>query len=161
MIKLAENGNIDKRFAKLKNRQPVCMSCVFGRYHRRPWRSKKTLCTICKESDTEPGDCVSIYQIVSAQPGLIPQISGYLTNMRIWGATVFVDHVSDYTHVALMRDITLDETLLAKTYFERLANDGGVAIKAYRADNGRFAVKGFHYAVQDSNQTIICKPFKI
>ena len=46
MIKLAENGNIDKRFAKLKNRQPVCMSCVFGRSHRRPWRYKKTPGTI-------------------------------------------------------------------------------------------------------------------
>ena len=74
--------------------------------------------------------------------------------MIIWGATVFVDHVSDYTHVALMRDLTLEKTLLAKTSFERLANDGGVAIKAYRADNGRFADKGFNDAVQDSNQTI-------
>ena len=34
MIKLAENGNIDKRFAKLKKIQPVYMSCVFGRSHR-------------------------------------------------------------------------------------------------------------------------------
>ena len=91
---------------------------------------------------------------MSAQPGLIPQISGYLTNMRIWGATVFADHVSDYTHVALMRDLALDETLMAKTSFKRLANDGGVAIKAYRSDNGRFADKGFHDAVQESNQTI-------
>ena len=52
MIKLAENGNIDMRFAKLKNRQPVCMSCVFGRSHRRPWISKNTPGTIRKESET-------------------------------------------------------------------------------------------------------------
>ena len=111
MIKLVENGNIDKGFAKIKNRQPLYMSCVSVRSHRRPWRSKKTPGTIRKESETEPGDCISIVQIVSAQPGLIPQISGYLTNMRIWGATVFVDNVSDYKHVALMCDLTLDETL--------------------------------------------------
>ena len=74
--------------------------------------------------------------------------------MRIWGAKVFVGIVSEYTHVALMRDLTLDETLLAKTSFEKLANDGGIAIKVYRADNGRFADKGFYDAVQDSNQTI-------
>ena len=74
--------------------------------------------------------------------------------MRIWGATVFVDHVSDYTHVALMRDLNLDKAILAKTSFERLENDVGVAIKAYIAHNGRFADKGFHDAVQDSNQTI-------
>ena len=40
-----------------------------------------------------------------------------------FGATAFVDHVSDYTHVAIMRALTSDETLLAKTSFERLAND--------------------------------------
>ena len=48
MLKLSENGNIDKRFVKLKNRQPVCMSCVFGRSRRRPWRSKKAPGTIRK-----------------------------------------------------------------------------------------------------------------
>ena len=52
MIKLAENGNIDKRFAKFKNRQPVCISCAFGRSHHQPWRSKKTPGTILKESET-------------------------------------------------------------------------------------------------------------
>ena len=154
MIKLAESGRINKRLAKLKNRLPVCMSCVFGRSHRRPWRNKGKPGTIRKDDETEPGDCVSLDQLVSAQPGLIPQMSGYLTNMRIWGATVFVDHVSDFVYVALMRDLTLDETLLAKTSFERLANDGGITIKSYRADNGRFADKGFQDAIKDSNQSI-------
>ena len=60
MIKLAENGNIDKRFAKLKNRKPLCMFYIFGRSYRRPWISKKTPGTIRKESETEPGDCFSI-----------------------------------------------------------------------------------------------------
>ena len=83
MIKLVENGYIEKRFTKLKNRQPICMSCVFGMSHLRPWRSKKTPGTILKSSKTEPGDCVSIDQIVSAQLGLKLQISGYLTDMRI------------------------------------------------------------------------------
>ena len=95
MIKLAKNRNVEKRFAKLKNRRPVCMSCLFGRSHLQTWRFKKTPGTIRKESETEPGDFVSIDQVVSAQPGLISQISGYLTNMRIWGAKVFVYHVSD------------------------------------------------------------------
>ena len=53
-----------------------------------------------------------------------------------------------------MRDLTLDKMLLAKTSFEKLAHDVGVAIKVCRADNGRFADKAFHDAVQDSNQTI-------
>ena len=74
--------------------------------------------------------------------------------MRIWGDTVFVDHVSEFTHIALTRDSTLDETLLAKTQLKHLANDGGVTIKSYRADSGRFSDKGFHSAVQEINQTI-------
>lgn len=131
LIRMAESGRIKRSLAKLKERVPVCMSCIFGRAHRRPWRNKGTPGTICKESETEPGHYVSIDQLVSAQPGRIPQMSGFLTNQRIWGATVFFDHVSDYVYVFLMRDLTLDETLLAKTSFERHAQDGGVHILAY------------------------------
>ena len=122
--------------------------------HRRPWRSKSTPKTIRKDTETKPGDCISIDQLVSAQPGLIPQMTGFLTNMRIWGATIFVNHVSDYVYVALMRDLTLDETLLAKTSFERHSNNGGVNIKAYQADNGRFADQAFWDSINKSNQTI-------
>ena len=126
----------------------------FGMSHHRPWRSKGTSGTILKDSETDPGDCVSIDQLVSAQPGLIPQISGYLKNMRIWGDTDFVDHISYFTCVALMRYLTLDGTLLAKTSSGRLANDGGVTIKSYQADIGCSADKLFHSVVQEINQTI-------
>jgi hypothetical protein len=57
-------------------------------------------------------------QLVTAQPQLIPQMAGFLTYLRIWGATVFVDHFSDYVYVALMQDLGLDETLLVKSSFE-------------------------------------------
>ena len=154
LIVMAEKGQIKKSLAKLKERVPICMSCTFGMSHRRPWRTKGTPGSIRKEDETEPGDCVSMDQLVSAQPGLIPQMSGFLTNMRIWGSTVFVDHVSDYVYVALMRNLTLDETLLAKTSFERHAQNGGVRIKAYRADNGRFADQGFRDALNECNQKI-------
>ena len=152
LIKMAENGHIKKSLAKLKERVPICMSCVFGMSHRRPWRSKGAYGSIRKDTETDPGDCVSMDQLVSAQPGLISQMSGYLTNLRIWGATIFVDHVSDYVYVALMRNLTLEETLLAKTAFERHAQDGGVRIREYRADNGRFADQGFRDALNECNQ---------
>ena len=91
---------------------------------------------IQKESDNAPGKCVSMDQLVSAQPGLIPQMAGFLTNLCIWGATIFVDHFSDLVYVALMHDLTLDKTLLAKTSFERFASNGGETINSYRANNG-------------------------
>ncbi len=33
-------------------------------------------------------------------------MAGFLTNLRIWGAIIFVDHYSDYVFVALMCDLT-------------------------------------------------------
>ncbi len=63
-----------------------------------------------KEADDAPSKCVSIDQMVSTQPESIPEMAGFLTNLRIWGAMIFVDHYSDYELVALMRDLTLDKT---------------------------------------------------
>jgi hypothetical protein len=42
----------------------------------------------------------------------------FLTNLRIWAVSIFVDHYLDYVYVALMRDLTLDESLLAKSSFK-------------------------------------------
>ncbi len=131
MIVLAEKGRIKKKFAKLKHRLPVCMSSIFGTAHRKPWLSKGSRGSIRKESNNAPGKCISLDQLVSAQPGLIPQMAGFLTNLPIWRATVFVDCFSDYVYVALMQDLGLDKTLLARSAFERLANEGGVSISSY------------------------------
>jgi hypothetical protein len=38
--------------------------------------------------------------MISAQPGLIPQMAGSLTNLRIWDATIFVDNFSNYVYLA-------------------------------------------------------------
>ncbi len=154
MIVLAEKGRIKKKFAKLKHRLPICMSCIFETAHRKPWRSKGLKGSIRKESNNAPGKCISMDQLVSTQPGLIPQMAGFLTNLRIWGATVFVYHFSNYVYVALMQDLGLDKTLLVKLAFERHANDGGISISSYQADNGHFADAGFQKAINDVHQSI-------
>ena len=46
-------------------------------------------------------------------------MSGLLISKRIWGYTTFVDHVSDYVYVHLMKQLALDETLLAKEALEK------------------------------------------
>jgi len=53
-----------------------------------------------------------------------------------------------------MRDLTLDETILAKHAYERFLSSIGVTSKAYHADNGRFADKGFCDNCVASNQVI-------
>ena len=62
-------------------------------------------------------------------------MSGFLTRQRLWGATTFVDHVSDYVYVHLMRDLSLDETLLAKSAIEKVMDQAGRTVKHYHADN--------------------------
>ena len=82
LLILADKGEIPKRLATLKGRTPICVACIFGQAHKRPWRTKaKITHHIRKKSDNEPGKRVSVDQIVLAQPGLIPQMSGFLTNL--------------------------------------------------------------------------------
>ncbi len=40
MITLAEKGKINNRLAKLKNWLSICMSCIFGTTHCKPWQHK-------------------------------------------------------------------------------------------------------------------------
>ena len=80
----------------------------------------KKISSTCRPEQKEPGDKVLIDQIISSQPGLIPQMSGFLTNKRICGCTTFVDHdISDFVYVHLMRDSTPDETFLEKAAWEK------------------------------------------
>ncbi len=59
------------------------------------------------------------------------------------GATIFVDHYFDHTYIYLMRDLTLDETVMAKHAYEKFLALLGINSKAYHANNGRFSDKGF------------------
>ncbi len=117
MTTLAEKGLINKKFVLLKIQSPICMSCNFGMSHCKPWHTKGAHGLICKDSDDTPAKCISMDQLVSAQPELIPQMASPLTNLRKWGTTISVGHVSGYIYVALLWDLTLDETLLAKSSF--------------------------------------------
>ena len=113
-----KKGYLPKALLECQYKPPLCVACQFGQAHRRPWRTKgKKSGSICLPEHVKPGNETSINQIVSAQPGLIPQMAGYLTSARIWGATTFCDHVTDYVYVHLMKSFTLEETLLAKTAY--------------------------------------------
>jgi hypothetical protein len=155
MFMLAERGWLPKSILACKDNAPLCVACQFGTAHRRPWRNKgKEHGSIRKKGEVEPGDGQSIDQIVSSQPGLIPQMSGFLTSERYFGATTVVDHVSDYVYVHLMKELTLEETLIAKRSWEKILGFAGRTAKHYRADNGRFADKDFHADCANHNQSL-------
>ena len=143
MLRLAKFGVLPKRFLKLRNDLPPCISCTFGQAHRRPWRHKasaKSTGGVLRSSEiTEPGQTVGTDQLVSAQPGLVPQVKGKLTRARIWGATIFIDYSSRWVNVQLMQDATGESTMDAKLSFEQASATRGVSPKHYHADNGRFA----------------------
>ena len=139
LIELPKELVILHRLAMLKEKPPICAYFHFGRAHKQPFRTKgKHTKPILSKDDVNPGDCVSTYQIVSAQPVLVPQMSGYLTSDRIWGINLFVDHATDYTYVQLMRSLDLDETLVVKKSFDKLVGRSDNNVKRYHTDNGRY-----------------------
>lgn len=152
---LVDNNILPAKFKKMKGKSVICPSCVFGSMKRRAWRNKSPASwhEIKKKSDP-PGSKVSTDQLVVAQPGLVPRISGRHTTARISGATGFIDHYSGYSYSSLQTSLDGDQTLAAKNNFESHADAFGVSIKSYRANNGRFAEKRFLDAIKRGQQTI-------
>jgi hypothetical protein len=117
------------------------MRCLpFEQAHCHPWHRKGIASgSICKPNKVWPGDGTSVDQIVSAQPGLIPQMAGFPTSDRIWGPENFCDHISNCVYVHLMQNFTLAETLLAKCAYKKVLAQAGQMAKHYHANNGRFS----------------------
>ncbi len=106
---LVEKGYLLQGLLKCKGALPLCIACQFGTAHWRPWRTRgKALGSIHCPEHIIPSNGVLVDQIVSAQPGLIPQMSGFLTSCRIWGCTTFCDCVSDFVYIHLMQDYMMD-----------------------------------------------------
>ena len=101
-------GFLPKRLLECQKNPPLCVACRFGQAHRRPWRIKGTKSgSIRTPEQKDPGDGVSVNQIVSAHPGLIPKMYGFLTKQCMWGTTTFVYHISDFVYVHLIQDLSL------------------------------------------------------
>jgi hypothetical protein len=81
-------------------------------------------------------------------------MAGFLTSKQIWGCTMFVDHISDYIYVHLMKVFTIMETLLAKLAFGKLCAKADWSVKHYQAENGQFSDNEFLAACNNLNQTI-------
>ena len=151
--KLAEKGIIPKRLAKVK--PPLCHSCLMGKQHKKPWRGRgKTIRSIRKPHENFPGANTSTDQMLSPYGGLIPQMKGKLMRAKYYGATIFVDHFTDYTYVHLMKDTKSESTIEAKNAYESLMKSYGHDVRKYHADNGRYAESLFVQDVKDKGQQI-------
>ena len=150
---MINSGLLPTKFRKVLKDPPICISCIFGKMQRRKWRtSKDNYNPIRHESENYPGARVSVDQLISAQPGLVPRMEGGHTRARIWAATVFKDHFSDLIYTHLMTSPSLEETIAAKQAYEKFVNP--TTIKSYHADNGTFAKEGFKDEIKEANQSI-------
>ena len=129
---LAEKGIIPKRLVQV--RSPKCAGCIYGKMHKKPWRTKAQPGKI--GITTRAGQCISVDQLESSTVGFIGQMKGKLTTRRYKYATVFVDHFSRYTYIHLQKTLTSEETLEAKNAFEAHCRKHNVIVENYHADNG-------------------------
>ena len=87
---------------------PVCVSCIIGCAHKKPWEVKrKEKHFISSETETAAEDNTSLDVLMSNTPGIIPQMTGFLTSDRFWAATVLVKHATSYMYTHLQRGQTL------------------------------------------------------
>ena len=117
---LIEYSNLGLIPCRLRHvtRLPLCDSCLYGKQHWRPWRtSGKHKSSIRKDSENEPVANTSVDHMISAHPGLIPQVTGKLTLARFWAACVFVDHFTFFIYIHLCRGTSRLETIEAKEFF--------------------------------------------
>ena len=135
---MARQGILPRQLAHCKI--PSCSACLYGKATKRAWRSKLGKQTTERKT-LKPGKVISVDQMVSPVPGLIAQMVGFLTRQRYKYATVFVDQASRMGFVYLQKTCTAEETIEAKRAFEQYAENRGVKVQAYHADNGIFKAK--------------------
>ena len=87
-------------------------------------------------------------------PGLVVQMTGFLTKKRYKYATLYIDQATGLGFTYLHKTDTAEETLAGKRAFERYATSRGVQIQAYHADNEIFKSRAWVDACDKQNQEL-------
>ena len=87
-------------------------------------------------------------ELTSSTPGIILQMSGFLTSNRFWAATVFVDHATSYMYTQLQRGQTCIESIKVKSAYEQMTETFGIRVKKFHTDNRIFAEEGLRAMCQ-------------
>ena len=131
---------------------PACSACLYAKATKRKWRDKTKKSGSEVVKPTKPGQVVSVDQLVSPTPGLIAQMTGFLTKKRYKYATVYVDQYSKLSYVYLQKTASAEETLEGKQAFERFAEGHGITVRNYHADNGIFKAHKWVQGCADKGQ---------
>ena len=91
---------------------------------------------------TQPGERVSVNQLVSPTPGLIAQKTGFLITKRYKYIRVYVHQVSRLGYVYIQKITWAGKTARGKESFELFCKSCGFEEKTYHVDNGIFKAQG-------------------
>ena len=81
-------------------------------------------------------------------------MTGILTTKRYICATVYVDQYSKLGYIHLQKSTSGDDTVEGKKAFEKYAEDKGITIQGYCADNGIFKDNTWAMACKNSHQIL-------
>ena len=130
---------------------PICEACQYGKAHL---RSKGNSPLIDPTKPIKPGDLIHVDQAISRTKGRCLLHSGKPTKAKWSVITIFKDHASKKIFGEFQQSHGADETITSKHRVEREANQCGVKITKYRADNGIFKSKAFQNDVDKLNQQL-------
>ena len=137
---------------------PKCATCMLGKQmHCTPSTNSGALVKgkemmLCCEH-LQPGDSLDQYE--SSIPGHLPHTYGKEKKDNQYnGGTLFVDHTSSMVFIQHQVSLRTGETLQVKHKFEQLAQEHGVTIKEYHADNSPFGNADFVHSIKDNDQMI-------
>ena len=74
---MVKQGILPKGLAKCPN--PVCLACLYAKATKRKWRGKSRSNKHKSYKPTRPGEVISVDQLKLPTPGLVAQMTGFLT----------------------------------------------------------------------------------
>ena len=109
---LSGAGIIPKEIANATD--PIYLGWTHGKAHRKPTRSKVAWNKKQLITATTPGQNLSDDKLLIPTPGFIPTHRGRPTTQHYVSATVFFEHLSDFTYIHLMHKLDGESTIKSK-----------------------------------------------
>ena len=146
---LAKQGFLPRKIAKAED--VICAACHIGKGIKKA-AEKGT--SIISDKIEKPGDLFHTDQAESTTPGRPMTASGKNNKNKIYYVTLFVDSISKKLFVEFQQSTDAKATIKSKHAVEKDAQTSGVAVKAFRSDNGVFRAAEFRADLLKNDQEI-------
>ena len=99
---------------------------MYGKDTRKAWRRRTKENTDEAGEPKQPGELVSVDQLIYPTPGFIAQMCGILATKQYTCAKMYVDQASKIGFVWIQKTTAAKDTVEGKKAFEKYARDRGV-----------------------------------